>query len=61
MSLPQARDYCYFYWDTAEESPLPTSRGGGQGRHTRTSCDSEPSCKDGKEALDKRIAIDGKK
>ena len=48
----------------AEESgPLPTSRGRGRGRgrHTRTSCGSEPSCKDGEEALDKRIAIDGKK
>ena len=44
------------------ESPLPTSRERGRerGRHTRTSCDSEPSCKGGKEALDKRIVIDGK-
>ena len=41
---------------------MPTSRERGRewGRHTRTSCDSEPSCKGGKEALDKRIVIDGK-
>ena len=41
---------------------MPTSRERGRerGSHTRTSCDSEPSCKGGKEALDKRIVIDGK-
>ena len=41
---------------------MPTSRERGRerGRHTRTSCDSEPSCKGGKETLDKRIVIDGK-
>ena len=66
MSLPQARDYCYFYWNTAEERVLCLLVGhgadqGGWRRHTRTSCDSEPSCKGGNEALDKRIAIDGKK
>ena len=31
MSLPQARDYCYFYWNTAEERVLCLLVGHGDG------------------------------
>ena len=31
MSLPQARDYCYFYWNTTEERVLCLLAGHGDG------------------------------
>ena len=35
MSLLQARDYYYFYWDTAEERVLCLLAGDGDGAVTR--------------------------